>query len=90
MSAVGDRAVREDEAMEQIRAAFREHDVRFVLTWGFNFTTGKTMKGVRIEAKEPGDRKRWKDVGPTIYPAGDQTLGDVLKVLGDLYVEERS
>lgn len=72
-------STRGDEALDQIRDALGNNDVSIRLPLLFSHP-GRAAQ-VYVKSRK---------VGPLIVPAEDQSLGDVLKMLGDMTSEANS
>lgn len=73
--------------LDQIRKALTTGGARLEVTRIYLNPNHKW--GVQVHAQDgiqPGTG-RWKKVGPIILPTEEQTLGDLLKMLGDMAAE---
>jgi hypothetical protein len=70
-----------DEMLE-LRSAVQATNVRFILTYAIG--PGRIAReGVQIEYRPFGSSK-WRKHRHAIFPVGDQTLADVLAMLGQI------
>jgi hypothetical protein len=72
---------RDSEVLAQIKNAMQRNSVKIEIVRSFHLTTGKSLTGAQVIVNVNGQPTK---VGPTIFPGEAQTLGDVLKMLGDM------